>query len=118
MKSKIKGDYGENAALGYLEAKGYKVLSTNYKAGGGEIDIIAKDGEYIVFVEVKYRQGNAFGGGFDAITPAKVRRIIKSAKTYLYKQNQWESPCRFDIIEIFGREQLEINHIENAFWED
>ncbi|MCL2235648.1 MAG: YraN family protein [Defluviitaleaceae bacterium] len=117
MTSKAKGNYGENTALGFLESKGYRILSTNYKANGGEIDIIAKDGEYIVFVEVKYRRGNAFGDGFDAITPAKVRRIIKTAKVYLHKQNLWEAPCRFDIIEIFGHEQLEIDHVENAFWE-
>lgn len=118
MKSKIKGDYGENVALGYLEAKGYKILFTNYKVGGGEIDIIAQDGEYTVFVEVKHRQGNTFGDGLDAINPTKVRRIIKTAKTYLYKQGQNQNLCRFDIMEIFGIEQLEINHIENAFWED
>ncbi|MCL2855436.1 MAG: YraN family protein [Defluviitaleaceae bacterium] len=118
MTNKTKGDYGENTALGYLAAKGYQILATNYTAAGGEIDIIAVDGEYIVFIEVKYRRSMAFGHVSEAVTPTKTRRLIKAAKAYLYKQDMWEAPCRFDIIEVFGREMLEINHIENAFWEN
>ena len=115
--SKDKGDYGENTAVGYLAAKGYKVLAQNYKSAGGEIDIIALDGEYIVFVEVKYRRGTSFGDVAEAATHGQTRRIIKTAKKYLYEQDKTAAPCRFDIIEIFGNELLEINHLENAFWE-
>jgi len=118
MNSTNKGQYGENASVGYLAAKGYSILARNYKKAGGEIDIIAKDGEgYIVFVEVKYRRGTGFGAGTDAVGAGQHRRIIKTAKAYLYEQGMWDAPCRFDVIEIFGAEQLEISHFENAFWE-
>jgi putative endonuclease len=117
--SKDKGDYGENTAAGYLKAKGYKILAQNYKneRAGGEIDIIAGDGEYIVFVEVKYRRSLNFGDVAEATSHGQTRRIIKAAKRYLHEQGKSDAPCRFDIIEIFGHEQLEINHLENAFWE-
>jgi len=115
--SKHKGDYGEGVAEGYLAAKGYTILAQNFKKNGNEIDIVAEDGGYIVFVEVKYRRGTSFGSGLEAITPAKARRIFRAAKAYLYDNNKWDAPCRFDIIEIFGSEELEVNHFENAFWE-
>jgi len=118
MNNKQKGDYGENVVLGYLAAKGYKILAKNYKKSGGEIDIIAKDGGYIVFIEVKYRRGRKFGTGFDAVAGSgQHKRIIKTAKAYLLENNKWEADCRFDIIEVFGHEELEIEHMENAFWE-
>ncbi|MDR2166959.1 MAG: YraN family protein [Clostridiales bacterium] len=115
--NKTKGEYGENAAEGYLKTKGYKILARNYKKAGGEIDIIAADGEYIVFVEVKYRRGTSFVDVAEATSRAQTRRIISTAKKYLYEQDKWDAACRFDILEVFGREQLEINHLENAFWE-
>jgi len=117
--SKAKGDYGENVVTGYLQAKGYKILTRNFSARGGEIDIVAETfgGEYIVFVEVKYRTNMGFGDGVEGVDVRKSRRIIAAAKAYLYKNDKWEHPCRFDIIEVFGREQLEITHHENAFWE-
>jgi len=115
--SKLKGDYGENAVAGYLEAKGYHILKRNFKANGGEIDIITKDGEYIVFIEVKYRTNANYGEAAEAVDFSKSRRIISAAKQYLHKNDKWEHPCRFDIIEVFGKEQLNITHHENAFWE-
>jgi len=114
---KKAGNYGEAAALGYLSAKGYIILTQNYRSGSGEIDIIAKEGEYIVFVEVKYRRQLNFGRPVDSITPAKRRSLISAAYGYLAKNNLNHADCRFDVIEVFGREILEINHIENAFGE-
>jgi len=118
MDYRQKGDYGENIVLGYLNSKGYKLLAQNYKKAGGEIDIIAKDGGYIVFIEVKYRRGRKFGSGFDNVFGSgQHRRIIKAAKAYLLEKGSWEADCRFDVIEIFGHEELELEHIENAFWD-
>jgi putative endonuclease len=114
-RSKIKGEYGENVVLGYLKAKGYEVKAQNYKGGGGEIDLIAQDGEYTVFIEVKYRRSKTYGEGLEAINHAKRRRLIKAAKHYLYHKNEWDTPCRFDAIEVFGHELLEITHIKDAF---
>ncbi|MCL2752953.1 MAG: YraN family protein [Defluviitaleaceae bacterium] len=116
--SKAKGDYGENVVSNYLTAKDYKILTRNFKARGGEIDIVAQDGEYIVFIEVKYRTGISFGEGIEAVNTPKSRRIIAAAKAYLYQQDKWEYPCRFDIVEVFGRGHLDITHHENAFWEN
>lgn len=117
--TKNRGDYGETVVLGYLKSKGYDILKQNFKAKGGEIDIIAQDGDsgYIVFVEVKYRRGTGFGDGLEAVNFAKQRRLIAAAKAYLYAENKWDVDCRFDVISLFGREEFEVEHIENAFWE-
>ena len=114
---KKAGNYGETAALGYLAAKGYEILAQNYRDGAGEIDVIAKDGGYIVFAEIKYRRQLNFGRPVESITPAKRRSLISAAYGYLAKNNLNDADCRFDVIEVFGREMLEINHIENAFGE-
>ncbi|MCL2350098.1 MAG: YraN family protein [Defluviitaleaceae bacterium] len=115
--SKAKGDYGETVVLGYLQSKGHAVLAQNYKKRGGEIDIITQHGEYIVFVEVKYRRAANMGDVALSTSHAQSRRIINTAKAYLYEQDKWYAPCRFDIVEVYGYEQLQINHIENAFEE-
>ena len=120
-RRKQAGNYGETAAAGYLEARGYAILARNYRAWGGEIDIVAQKteayGDYIVFVEVKYRKQLAFGRPAAAITQKKRRALIAAAYGYLAENARGDDNCRFDIIEVFGREQLHINHIENAFGE-
>ena len=116
-RRKRAGNYGENAAAGYLRARGYVILTQNYESGGGEIDIVAKDGGYIVFVEVKYRRQLAYGRPADAITAKKQWAMVAAAQCYLAENGLVDADCRFDVIEIFGRELLEINHIENAFGE-
>jgi len=110
------GNYGETAAKGYLTAKGYEIVAERYRASGGEIDLIAKDGSYLVFVEVKYRRQVNFGSPAAGITVAKRRAIAAAARRYLADKALIDVDCRFDVIEVFGREQLTINHIENAFW--
>ena len=116
-RRKRAGNYGEAAAAGYIEAKGYEILVRNYRAFGGEIDIVAKSGDYVVFIEVKYRKQLAYGRPVDAITEKKRRSLIAAAYGYLAENGRGDENCRFDIIEVFGREQLHINHIENAFGE-
>ena len=117
-RRKQAGNYGETAAAGYLAAKGYTILAQSYRAWGGEIDIVAKDGDYIVFVEVKYRRQLAYGRPAAAVTHKKRRTLIAAAYGYLAENARTDDNCRFDVIEIFGREQLAINHIENAFGEN
>ena len=118
MDKRGRGNYGEAAAKGYLAAKGFKVLAEKYWADRGEIDLIAKDpGDgYLVFVEVKYRRQTGFGSPGESVTAAKRRAIILAAQQYLAENELFEQDCRFDVIEITGRELLEINHIKNAFW--
>ena len=114
--NKRKGNYGEDVAEGYLTAKGYAIIGRNYKRGAGEIDIIAKDGEYIVFVEVKYRKNLSAGLPREAVTKTK-RRALTSAAKYYIMENEIDDgvDMRFDVVEIVGAEQLSIEHIINAF---
>jgi putative endonuclease len=117
-RRKRAGNYGEAAAAGLLRAKGYEILNQNFRAFGGEIDIVAKDGDYIVFVEVKYRRQLDYGRPLEAVTRKKRRLLIRAAYGYLAQKGCSDENCRFDIIEVFGREMLHINHIENAFGEN
>ena len=103
---------GEVAAREYLRGKGYLILEENYAGRAGEIDLIAKDGEVLVFVEVKARENTAFGYPIEAITPQKVRKICLTAQQYLVQKRLLGSDVRFDVVEIL---RGEITHTENAF---
>ena len=118
MDKRVKhGSYGEHTVSGYLQALGYNILAKNYKKAHGEIDIIANDKGCIVFIEVKYRRNTSFGHPIESITKKKAAAIINTAHIYLNNNNLEDNDCRFDVIEVFGQELLEINHIKNAFWE-
>jgi putative endonuclease len=112
------GVYGENLAAGYLADKGYQIIERNFRWGAkGEIDIVARDGETLVFVEVKTRQNYKFGDPLEGITPGKVRQIRRIAEGYLFKKQIHEAECRFDVIGVMaekGREP-ELKHIKDAF---
>lgn len=97
----------------YLMQKGYKILERNFRNRQGEIDIIAKGGEYFCFVEVKYRTTNEFGSPLEAVDYRKQNQIRKVALYYLMKNklSEW-TPCRFDVIAFEGEK---LTHIENAF---
>jgi len=107
-----KGYEYEKMAAAYLQGKGYKILERNFYTFFGEIDLIARDKETIVFIEVKYRKNIKNGYPQEAVNDKKKQRIIKSAQYYLYLHNAAERPCRFDVIAVAGEELL---HIENAF---
>ena len=112
MNTKILGIEGEDKAKQFLIDKKYKVLETNYTTKIGEIDIIAKYKDMIVFVEVKDRQTKRFGLPREAVTPYKQRKIRLVATQYLQSHKLLNSKVRFDCIEILGET---ITHIENAF---
>ena len=116
--SKSLGKFGEEIAEELLRSKGYQILKRNFRFGKGEIDIIAKDGDYLVFVEVKSRKNYDFGEPEYAITKSKQRQLKKIAEAYFYVNGIEEQLCRFDVITIIGekREEMKINHIENAFY--
>ena len=94
------GKHGEDLACGELERRGYAILTRRYRRRGGEIDIIARDGETIVFVEVKTREDLAFGGGADAIPAFKRRRMVQIAEDYLARHHRGDCRCRFDVVSI------------------
>jgi putative endonuclease len=96
----ILGKSGEDLAVGELERRGYAILARRYRARRGELDIVARDGQTIVFVEVKARDGRAFGAGVESVTPLKRRRIIDVAQEYLVRHRLFDQPCRFDVVSI------------------
>ena len=104
-------DY-ERAAGYYLEQLGYEILEYNYRCRTGEIDLIAKDGEYLVFCEVKYRSDGRKGSPLEAVSTGKQRTIFRCAMFYLAEHHRENIPCRFDVI---GIEGTEVVHIKNAF---
>lgn len=115
MQSNTYGKRSEIIAADYLKEKGYKILATNYKNKIGEIDVIAQDGEYIVFVEVKARFSGAFGNPLEAINAKKQQKLRAVASLYLMKNKKYGNLCRFDAISILGLENPEITHIIDAF---
>jgi putative endonuclease len=110
------GKLGEDLACRELERRGYAVLARRYRRRGGELDIIARDGATIVFVEVKTRGGRSFGDAADAITGIKRHRMIQVAMDYLMRNRLTACPCRFDVVSIqfeTGRPIIEV--VPNAF---
>ncbi len=111
-KRKI-GNIYEELACKYLISLDFKILDRNFRTKEGEIDIIAKDKDYLVFVEVKYRKNNKLGKSIEAVTNKKVLQIKKLAKIYLYINNYSQNTnIRFDIIGIDGSR---ISFLKNAF---
>ena len=109
---------GESFAAAHLKARGYQILARNYRLGRGEIDLIAQDGDCIVFVEVKTRRSLKFGSPQAAVTTQKQRQISKVAMGYLQTHNRFDAPCRFDVIAIHLSPRLELlklEQFENAF---
>lgn len=103
----------EQQAARYLEEKGYRVLERNFYTRSGEIDLIARDGRYLVFLEVKYRKNGRDGHPLEAVDLRKQSRIRRAAQVYLLRNGyDAEQPCRFDVIGILGEELM---HVEDAF---
>ena len=105
------GQKGENIATRYLRLRLYKILERNYRRKTGEIDIIAKKGGYIIFIEVKYRNNTNKGLPIEAVTPINQRQIKRTAEIYIL-ENKYYCNMRFDVIEILGKK---VEHIKNAF---
>lgn len=109
------GQDGEIMATNYLKSKSYEIIDMNYHTKYGEIDIIAKQNNEIIFAEVKRRKNSDFGYAYESVNQKKQTRIINSAKMYITTiPAESNYSFRFDILEITGH-NLQINHIENAF---
>ena len=108
------GAYYEDRAAEYLESLNWQILERNFCTKAGEIDIIARDGDCIVFVEVKYRAGERFGTPFEAVDPRKQRKISRTALMYFNRRGYPQDTAgRFDVIGISA--DGKIYHIQNAF---
>lgn len=113
---KLLGSEGENLAIRYLKKQGYAIIARNFSTRLGEIDIIAQDGETIVFVEVKTRTNDAFGAPFESINASKRKKLANVAALYLKSQKR-EAPARFDIVSIVRHPSGDtlIEHLKDAF---
>ena len=118
MDKQSLGQFGEEQAARYLRRRFYSIVERNYRCRFGEIDLIAKKGGYIVFVEVKLRKSADFAAAREFVTAAKQQRIRSTAALWLSQHETGLQP-RFDVIEIYaprGAEgKITLNHIENAF---
>ena len=112
------GDKGEQAAVKYLGSIGYKIITTKYRTKTGEVDIIAKDKDCIVFVEVKTRRSIIYGYPAEAVNRKKQHKIINTALCFLNQHGLLDAACRFDIVEVHisqSQDAARLNHIINAF---
>lgn len=113
---KTLGARGEEIAVAYLKRQKYRIIETNFRCRCGEVDIIARDGKTLVFVEVKTRRTASYGLPQLAVTPFKQRQISKAALTYLSKNRLMEENARFDVVSIFLLDTSPaVDHIKNAF---
>jgi len=110
--TRAKGKLGEDAAIKYLMANNYLIIERNYKNRLGEIDLIARDGDTLVFVEVKARSTLYYGNPEAAVDLRKQNKIIRVALSYINEKKCSDHPCRFDVVSIYGN-KLEV--IKNAF---
>lgn len=110
------GQYGETLAARYLAGKGLEICERNYRSGKGEIDLIAREGEWLVFVEVKTRAGTRYGLPREAVTAHKQAVLRRTAQAYRLEREQ-TGPCRFDVVEIIIRPNgtYYLEHLPAAF---
>ena len=110
------GKTGEDLACHELERRGYAIVARRYRRRGGELDIIARDGGTVVFVEVKTRHDQAFGQAAEAVGFVKRRRMAQLAMEYVLRHHLTKCPCRFDVVSIhFDQERPVIEVFKNAF---
>jgi putative endonuclease len=110
------GKSGEDLACRELERRGYAILARRYRTRAGEIDVVARDGDTTVFVEVKARDGRAFGDAAEAVTGLKQWRMTRLAADYLARHRLLDTPCRFDVVAVHLESGVAVVEIfKNAF---
>lgn len=112
----MKGSDAEQVAASYLQRQHLVLVTQNYRCRFGEIDLIMRDGTTLVFIEVRMRSHEMFGGAAASITPSKQAKLLRTARHYLAELNS-EPPCRFDALLLSGVNGQEIEWIKNAFGE-
>lgn len=116
--NKKLGNFGEMLVITYLENLNYKILEKNYNTKFGEIDIIAKDKDEYVFIEVKTRTSKKYGMPSEAVNSNKEKHIQKSSKVYIFLNNLESKYIRYDVIEVYftSKSKYYINHLKNNFF--
>lgn len=114
---RARGNVVEEASERYLQQKGLQAIERNFNRRGGEIDLVMRDGETLVFVEVRFRKSDRFGTPAESITASKKRKLLQTAQLYLLAYPVWRNkPCRFDVIAARpGESGLQFEWIQNAF---
>lgn len=117
--ARLLGQWGEEQVAEKLRREGWAVIARNFRCRMGEIDIVARNGRFLVFVEVKLRKDNRFGSACEAVTPSKQRKLRTAAQFYLMSHPTRLQP-RFDVAEVYApngvrTEAPDIYYIENAF---
>jgi putative endonuclease len=113
MSKKALGTFGEEVAIQHLEAKGFQILERNWRIREGELDVITEYGGDIVFVEVKTRTSDRYGGPEDSITSQKRKRIIRASVAYLLEVKRLDSDWRVDLIGIYCTSEKELLRVEH-----
>jgi len=111
----LAGGAAEDLAARYLESQGLAIVDRNWRCRAGEIDLVARDGATLVFVEVRLRTSAAFGGAAASVDAHKQRRILQAARLYL--SGRADTPCRCDVIALDGLDPARIEWIRDAFGE-
>ena len=114
MNNRYEGLDGENTACEYMKAHGYEIVERNYSCKFGEVDVVAKDGAYLVFCEVKARKNARYGYAVEAVTPKKIAQIVKTAEWYLKAKRLMGTDVRFDVAQV-DLTTGEVEYIPNAF---
>jgi putative endonuclease len=114
---RLFGQEGEATAERYLRRKGYRIVAKNLRTSLGELDLIAEDGSVLVFIEVKARRTEDFGGAVHAVHRKKQDKLIRLAAQYLARHHLADRPCRFDVVLLQGTDTTapQVEHIQNAF---
>jgi len=114
-----RGAQAERAACDHLCARGLKLHLRNYRCRSGEIDLIMHDGETLVFVEVRYRSSNRFGGAAASVNASKQQKLIRAAQTFLVERRLNQAPCRFDVVTVTPHDgAMSVDWIPNAIEAD
>lgn len=114
--ARAEGDAGELAAVEFLKQNGYVILERNYYYDHGEIDIIAKEGAALVFVEVKSRRSTRFGAPEESVTPKKQALIRRTAEGYAAERGITDTDCRFDVVSVLVKdEKMECTILKDCF---
>ena len=115
---RARGEAVERAAEIYLQQRGLQSITHNFQRRGGEIDLVMRDGETLVFIEVRFRKTDRFGSPIESVTATKQRKLLQTAQLFLLAQPQWRhAPCRFDIVAARPNDNtaLQFEWIKNAF---
>ena len=111
------GEAGEELACSHLRAEGFEIVERNFRCRSGELDVVARDGDVTVFVEVKQRRDASYGEGYEAVTFGKRRRLVRAARLYAASHHLEDQPMRFDVVsvDVDAQGDVKVRHDRGAF---